>query len=395
MISIFIFLSVSLISITIYYFRLKQSLAAAPRLVAQTEINIDFINISLIIPVYNEAENIIECLLAVLQSTNLPASQLEVLVIDDRSNDNTLEIANNLAAKLQDDRLRIIEGKPRPEGEHWVGKNWACTQATGIAKGDYLLFIDADVRLKQGAIETAVDYAQSKNIDLLSLLMAIECDCMAEWLVQPIMTNLLAVGFDYATVNDPQDDNAFAAGPFMLFRRSVYSQIGGHRAVGGEVVEDVELARKIKQAGLKLAILLGSDYISARMYRSGGALWEGWTKNLYLGAQRRLFPILQIAGGVLLMYTLPWFCLPMIVFKILINSSNYFDYLSLALIVIIIAVQYSARVLGGKNTYTPNSYWWLGGLGGIMVAAIAIASVIKTETGWGWTWRGRKLVVSR
>jgi glycosyltransferase involved in cell wall biosynthesis len=394
MIPIFIFLSVSLIAITIYYFRLKQSLAAAPRLVAQIEINIDSLNISLVIPAYNEAENITECLLAVLQSTNLPASQLEVLVIDDRSNDNTLEIANNLVTKLQDDRLHIIEGKPRPEGESWVGKNWACTQAAATAKGDYLLFVDADVRLKQGAIEAAVNYAQNNKIDLLSLLMAIYCGCMAEWLVQPIMTNLLAVGFDYGAVNDPQDDNAFAAGPFMLFQRSAYNQIGGHRAVGGEVVEDVELARKIKQAGFKLEILLGSDYISARMYRNWGALWEGWTKNLYLGAQRHLLPILQIAGGVLLMYTLPWFCLPIIVFKILINDSNYFDYLSLALIVLIISIQYSARVLGGKNAYTPNSYWWLGSLGGIMVAAIAIASVIKTETGWGWTWRGRKLKIS-
>jgi Glycosyl transferase family 21 len=102
--------------------------------------------------------------------------------------------------------------------------------------------------------------------------MAIECGCMAEWLVQPIMTNLLAVGFDYVTINDPQNDNAFAAGPFMLFPRSAYSQIGGHRAVGSEVVEDVELARKVKQAGLKSQVLLGSDYISARMYRSWNAL---------------------------------------------------------------------------------------------------------------------------
>jgi hypothetical protein len=93
--------------------------------------------------------------------------------------------------------------------------------------------------------------------------------------------------------------------------------------------------------------------------------------------------MLQIIIGVLSIYTVPWVCLPLIMARIIANSANYIDYLSLALTFTIIYIQYSARAMGGKSSYTPNSYWWLGGLGGIMVAAIAIASIIKTETGWG------------
>jgi glycosyltransferase involved in cell wall biosynthesis len=386
-----------LITITIYYYKLKKSLASSPRLPSRTGINLDSVNISLIIPAYNEAENIADCVKSVLRSTNLASSQLEVLIVDDRSDDNTLEIINKLAIKLQDPRLRIITGKPRPTEETWVGKNWACTQAAEVALGDYLLFIDADVRLRQGAIENSISYARNNNIDLLSMLMAIECGCMAEWLVQPIMINLLAVGFDYTTVNDPDSDSAFAAGPFMLFRRDAYDKIGGHRGVRDRVVEDVELGRKIKQADLKLRVLLGSDYLSARMYRNWGALWEGWTKNLYLGTQRRLLPIVQIIIVVLLVYAVPWLCLLSIVFKITIdniNSINWIDYLSLILIAAIVSMQYAARRMSGKSSHTPNNYWWLESIGGILVVAIAIASVIKTETGWGWTWRGRQLKIN-
>jgi glycosyltransferase involved in cell wall biosynthesis len=387
---ILIFLSGSLIAIAIYYIKLKKSLSAAPRLASAPATNLDSFKISVIIPAYNEAENIAECVLAALQKTKLQQG-LEVLVVDDRSLDNTLAIIGNLSTELNDSRLKIIAGEPRPQGEIWVGKNWACHQAITVAQGDYFLFIDADVRLKQDSIETALYHATQNNLDLLTLLPGIDCDCLAEWLVQPLMINLLAVGFDYASVNDPQAENAFASGPFMLFRRTAYEKIGGHRAVASEVVEDVELARAIKQAGLRLQVLVGSDYLCARMYRNWNALWEGWTKNLYLGAQRQLFPMIQIIVGVLAIYTIPWLCLLLIIGKFFTNSANYSDYLGLGLATIIIVLQYAARTLAGKNSQTPNHYWWLAGIGGILVAAITLASVIKTETGWGWTWRGRAL----
>ena len=394
---IILLLLVSLVAIAIYSSKLRRSLKAAPQL-SKADIGAqekqELPSISVIIPAYNEEANIEDCIKAVLQSSQLPAAQLEVWVVDDQSTDETLAIANSLQQQIEDPRLKILPGKPRPQNETWMGKNWACTQATQQAKGEFLLFIDADVRLKPGAIEIAIQKVQLEQIDLLSLIPALVCECFPEWIVQPLMVNNLAIGFDFAALNDPNTDTAFAAGPFMLFRRVSYEQIGGHRAVADQVVEDVELARKIKAAGLKLQMLLGAELISVRMYRSWGDLWEGWTKNLYLGAQRRVGTMLNFAFTMIVIYPLPWLCLAALLSKYFLGTPSALDYLSVTLALVAIASHYYLRKLGGKESLTPPRYWWLGGVGGAIIAAMAIASIIKTETGWGWTWRGRSLSTS-
>ncbi|MBR8827929.1 MAG: glycosyltransferase [Gomphosphaeria aponina SAG 52.96 = DSM 107014] len=380
-------LLLSLYAIAIYWGKLRSSLRQAPRLTILPHLLAADPKISLIIPAYNEAENIEDCIKAVLASTQLNAEKLEVLVVDDQSTDNTLALAKT----FEDPRLTIICGISRPTDKNWVGKNWACTQAAAVATGEFLLFIDADVRLKPKAIETAVNQAEVEKIDLLSLAPAIVCGCLAEWLVQPIMVNCLAVGFDFAQVNDPNTEIAFAAGPFMLFRRAAYEKLGGHAAFAEEVVEDVEMARAIKAAGMKLQLLLGSELMSVRMYRSWGALWEGWTKNIYQGGQRKLGTTLFFALSMVIIYTLPLLCLLGLGSKYLSGNWGRWDYLSLGLGGIALAAHYNLRVMGGKDSHTPPRYWWLSGVGGTVIAAAAITSIIKTETGWGWTWRGRSL----
>ena len=389
------FIIFSLIAIAIYNSKLRHSLAHAPQLSppdpSLTKCDTEFPVVSVIIPAYNEAENIQACVSAVLDSTQLPDTQLEVWVVDDQSTDDTLLLAQSLQDLLSDPRLRVLAGQPRPSDQIWVGKNWACTQAAEQAKGEYLLFIDADVRLKPQVIETAVEKAQLEQSDLLSLAPAIVCGCFAEWLVQPLMVNNLAVGQDFEAVNNPGTETAFAAGPFILFRRSAYEQLGGHRAVANYVVEDVELGRRIKAAGLKLSYLLGGEFVSVQMYRSWQSLWEGWTKNLYLGAQRDVGSILYLAFAMLVIYPLPWLCLAAVGYKSLIGIVNPLDILAAGLAAITIVFHYDLRRVSSKVSQIPTDYWWLGGVGGMIIAALALASVIKTETGWGWTWRGRPL----
>lgn len=386
---------VSLTTIAIYGSKLRHSLACAPRL-SPTALSVNpsetqFPKISVIIPAYNEAENIHDCVTAVLDSTQLPSTQLEVWVVDDQSTDETLLLAQSLQELLNDPRLLVLPGQSRPTDLLWVGKNWACTQAVFQAKGEFLLFIDADVRLKPQAIETAVQKAQTERSDLLSLAPAIVCGCWSEWLVQPLMVNNLAVAQDFEAVNNPETETVMAAGPFMLFRRSAYEQVGGHRAVAGCVAEDLELARRTKAAGLKLSYLLGGQFVSVRMYRSWEALWEGWTKNLYLGAQRNVGLMLLLALTMLLIYPLPWLCLVAVGYKSIAGIVNPLDLLAPGLAAIAIFFHYALRRVSSEVSQIPTSYWWLGGVGGTIVAALALASVIKTETGWGWTWRGRSL----
>jgi cellulose synthase/poly-beta-1,6-N-acetylglucosamine synthase-like glycosyltransferase len=346
-------------------------------------------SIAVVIPAYNEAGNVRECLLSVLNSTSSPG--LEVWLIDDQSTDETLAIAQTLHQELSDPRLHVLAGAPRPADEIWVGKNWACVQGAEQAKGEFLLFLDADTRLLPGAIEAAVQQAQKDKVDLLSCGPAIECGCLAEWLVQPLMFCIINVGFDFDAVNDPQSDKAFAAGPFMLFRRSAYHQIGGHRAVAHQVVEDVELSRLIKYRGLRLQFLDGSDFVTVRMYQTTRALWEGWTKNFYMGSQRHLSGTLGLVGMMLWLCTLPWVALGLALVLILTHGVTLFSSSLLLLSLLAVAQHYNLRRIAMKTAHIPPNYWWLTGLGGLMVAAIAIASIIKTETGWGWTWRGRSL----
>ncbi len=391
-------LTVCLYCLIIYSNRFQQSVAAAPRFTvdpAAPPPAAGWPRVSVIIPAYNETDNIRDCVTAVLDSTDLPADRLEVWVVDDQSTDDTWTILQAVDAERADPRLHLLAGQSRPQGEVWVGKNWACTQAVAAATGEYLLFLDADVRLRSRAIEAALTIAQRQQSGLLTLWPALTCGCLAEWVIQPLILGHLVVAFNFAAVNDPTSDTVFAAGPFMLFQRSAYETVGGHRAMASQVVEDVELGRRVKQLGLGLCYGLGRDLAAVRMYRSWGALWEGWTKNFYLGAQRNLWLMLYLALIMVLVYPLPWLAWlglgvaaiaqPFTPIAAILTSVGF------VLGVTAIALHYNLRQTIYQVADCPTRYWWLSSIGGTLIAAIAIGSIIKTETGWGWTWRGRQL----
>jgi glycosyltransferase involved in cell wall biosynthesis len=347
--------------------------------------------VSVIIPAYNEAENIRECVLAVLKGSDWPTDRLEVWVVDDQSTDETLAIAQRLQTELADPRLRVVAGSPRPDGEVWVGKNWACAQIVEQVGGELLLFLDADVRLQPGAIAAAVTTMQQEKNDLLTLLPAIVCGCFAEWLAQPLIMGAIAASMDFAEVNDPKSDKVFAVGQFMLFRRTAYHQIGGHRAVADQVVEDVELARLIKQNGLKLNYTLGHQVASVQMYQTNRALWEGWTKNWYLGSRCDLPLTLYGASVMFSVLAMPLLAFVGLAIKGSLVGLTGLEIGAIAVSFLTLLLDYNLRQQIQRLSAIPPNYWWLSGVGGLFVTAIILASIIKTETGWGWTWRGRQL----
>ena len=379
-----------LVAIALYYTKLRRLVRNAPELPSGSASE-EIPSVTVIVPAYNEAVNIRDCIASILDSTDIGSDRLQVRIVDDASTDNTLEIARTFARSRNDDRLQVIAGKPRPEGEVWVGKNWACTQAAETTQSEFILFIDADVRLETGAIETAVQAAKNGQIDLLTGLPKLVCGCLAEWTVQPVLFNTLTLSFDFAEVNDPNSNTAFAAGPFMLFRRSAYEKLGGHREVAAEIVEDVELARRTKRGGLRLLFVPIPQLARVRMYRSWGELWEGWTKNFYQGANRNFSAMAYTAFIMFLVYFLPWFLGGWELWR---GIAGYFGWWDIGVTAIAVAgtiAHYNWRRLGAQLYGCPSRYWWLSGLGGLGVAAIALGSAIKTETGWGWTWRGRAL----
>lgn len=368
---------------------LQRVFSVAPRLKPAQDVAAPDTSLTVVIPAFNEAHNIEACVASVL-ANQPPCRDWSLLVVDDESSDATVE--NALRAGSAAPHFRLIQAGPRPVNERWVGKNWACSRAVDQVSSEWLLFIDADVRLKPDALKRALAQALDEKADLLSLAPRLSCGCLAEWMVQPIMASLLGLGFPILETNDPASPVAFAAGPFMMFKASTYAQIGGHRALAGEVVEDLALARSIKGGGHRLSYLLGLDAVDLRMYRDLAALWEGWTKNWFLGLDRDPVKALGAALVVVLMFTVPWLLLPASLLLLWLQpllASAWWWVLALASLAIL--QQLLLRLWTRSNFDVPLSYWWLMGAGGLLVGAIGPVSIWRARTGRGWTWKGRAL----
>jgi glycosyltransferase involved in cell wall biosynthesis len=201
----------------------------------------------------------------------------EIVVINDQSSDKTAAIVRELQTRIS--KLRLLEAHDPPPG--WVGKNNALTVGARTATSDWLLFTDADVELEEGATTRALQIAQETHAALVSFSPQQITEKWHEKALIPFVYCRLARRFSYAAVNDPKSAAAAANGQFLLIRRDVYEAVGGHARFASDVLEDVALATAVKAAGHRLWFGPGNRIVRARMYRTFGAMWEGWTKNLY------------------------------------------------------------------------------------------------------------------
>ncbi len=235
--------------------------------------------VSVVIPARNEAANIGPCLEAVLAQDH---PGLQVVVFDDGSSDGTGAIAAAYAEA--DPRVCYLRGEGGPLPEGWYGKPWALQRARRAATGDWLLFIDADVRLAPEAVSRAVAYARREELGLLSGFGAGVMGSFWERVLQPVVAGLILAGNDLDVVNDPgAPERVIANGQFLLFRREAYEAVGGHEAVASDILDDVGLARAVARAGYRMHCLYMRRIFSCRMYTSLGEIWEGWSKNLFAG----------------------------------------------------------------------------------------------------------------
>ncbi len=348
-------------------------------------------SLTIIIPTYNEENNIVNCLSSI-SKIKRPSTKFKIIVVDDCSNDKTIEKATNCKIKLfkNSETLEIISAGNRPKDRNWVGKNWACWVGSLRTKSDWLLFIDADVVVGEKCVLNAISKALKDNIDLLSLAPKVNCNCLAEWMVQPIMTSLLMIGFPITNVNSKGNNTSFAAGPFMLFKRNSYLKIGGHEGTYDQIVEDLALAKRIKASELKLNFLIAINDISLNMYKDINSLIEGWSKNWFIGLEKSIFKSLSGSIFVLFTNTMPWFLLISTV--IIAIKYQTLRYIYLTIFSLLTLSIYAFKRYWLQNKYSlPMKYWYLNGLGGIVVFYIGLISIYKTITGIGWTWKGRQL----
>ena len=230
-------------------------------------------SVTAIVPARNEEMVIAAC----IRSLSRQPEVAEILVVDDQSTDKTAEIVRGLMAKTP--HLRLLETPDVPSG--WVGKNNAVFLGANAAKGPWLLFTDADAELQPGAVARALQIAREKDAVLISFSPEQVTETWYEKALIPFVYSRLAKHFSYDAVNNAASPAAAANGQFLMIRHDAYDVIGGHASVASEVLEDVGLAKRAKAAGFRLWFGSGQGIVRVRMYRSFGAMWQGWRKNLY------------------------------------------------------------------------------------------------------------------
>lgn len=233
--------------------------------------------LSVIIPARNEEDCLGDCLRSLVCQEEdgwKLGSDWEILVVNDASADRTREIAASFAG------VTVLDAPSLKKG--WTGKANAAWAGAQAARGGWLLFTDADTVHEPGHLRLAMIEAERHEAGMLSYSPRQVVKGLAQRALMPLIFSDLAATYTPAKVNDPARPVAAANGQFLLVRRDVYEKIGGHAAVKGAILEDVELAMLVKRRRLGLRFRYAPEAVSARMYRSFGAMCEGWTKNLAL-----------------------------------------------------------------------------------------------------------------
>ncbi len=337
--------------------------------------------VSVIVPARNEAANIETVVRSILATTYRP---IELLVVDDCSDDATAAIVASLAA--EDSRVRLIRGEPLPTG--WFGKPWACVQGSRAAAGDFLLFTDADTRHAPTLLAHAVGAAQQQRAALVTLAPRQLCLGFWERLVMPQVWALLGYRYHPKAVNAARSARSVIAnGQFILVTRESYDAVGTHEAVRGEIAEDLGLAQRYFMAGQPTHFAFAESLMTTRMYRNLTGLIEGWSKNMFLGARQSYpdEPALRLFMPVALVFALMFWTVPAIALllaAVVGSQPTLFGAAALAAL--------AGLIFWGVVNFTmgiPPAYALAYPLGAAMTLAIYLRSIWQ---GRRVTWRGRR-----
>jgi len=254
--------------------------------------------VSVIIPARDEAHIIERTVRAFLAQTY---ANLEVIVVNDRSTDGTGDIVRS----IHDDRLTVIDGVEPPAG--WLGKPWALHQGSRAARGELLLFVDADLIYEPAALAAAVAYQQSQCVALLSLFPYLEMRGFGEYASMPMMTMVFFTFIPTWISNRTRFARlAIGGGTGNLVTREVYDSSGGHEALSDAVVDDIALARQIRRSGWKTATIRADDLVSLRMYHGLREVIDGFTKNTFSALGRNYVAGFLVVAGCVMFHMLPY-----------------------------------------------------------------------------------------
>jgi chlorobactene glucosyltransferase len=331
--------------------------------------------ISVCIPARNEERDIEGCVKSLLNQ-NYP--NFEVIVVDDNSTDNTAKIVYSMTKQYPN--LIFIAGAKLISG--WIGKPYALHQAYQRSRGEYLLFTDADLMYKPYALKTAMHTMIFKDLDLLTLMPAAIFGSFWERVVQPVIFGFIAALTNFRKVNSESHENAMGFGAFLLFKKSSYIKIDGHRSVSKEVLEDIMIAKKAKLNGLSTLVADGKHLFSIRMYHSMKEIWIGWRKNIFLAMKKSIFRAFYYMAMVLCFILTPYI---VVLGNLWIGAGSVWIGLSL--------LSLGMSLVGGLGLChelgLERKNVFLFPLGAIMMVVIMLNSMMQTFFLGRTEWRGR------
>jgi len=334
--------------------------------------------VSVLVPARNEEKNIAQCLDSLLEQTY---ANYEILVLDDQSSDGTWTIIEDYG-KRHPDRVRAVRGEPLP-GSGWSGKTHAMQQLARKARGDYLMFTDADTVHGRQSISWAVTNIEAHGADCISGYVFQELETLGELFIVPttyimsaIVLPLWLIGVTHAP------GLSFAIGQLIVFRRRAFDAIGGYAAVSGQISDDVAIARELKKAGYREVFLDMRRHVRCRMYSGYRSSFNGISKNLYDFAKRRLLFLASAITLLVGLVVLPFALLPVLI----VTGNPALQFATLCVILFLAAWMLAL--------YDRGLPWWAPLLYPIMflhLLYMAWWSILQAFSGRAILWKGRAL----
>ncbi|HEX2915461.1 MAG TPA: glycosyltransferase [Chloroflexia bacterium] len=272
----------TLVNFTFYSLFMRQAIQIDKKMedLARTRNKSSWPFLTVLVPARNEEATIEGCLTSIL---NQDYPNFEVIVIDDNSQDATPQILADLAGQYCEQLKVVTLALPLPE--YWTGKNNALWQGYSrvVSKNsEWLLFVDSDSRLQQGALRGGISYCKDQNLDLLSLAAGYYGGFWHRLLLVELSKLYFLGAF---SINPHAESNVTAVGAFLLARREAYDKSGGHKAVCHEVIEDAALARSFRRSGFTTLVSSASSFVRQEPEASLKAFWLSMSKNWFLVAR--------------------------------------------------------------------------------------------------------------
>lgn len=367
-----------------------KSLLRSPKLTNSTNYTNQFRSlpkVSIIVPARNEANYIKKCIDSLLNQTY---PKFEIILVNDSSSDNTLNILKDY--EKHNSSIIALDIQTRPDD--WIGKNWACYNGYLKSSGNLLLFTDADSYHSKTSLEMSVSFLDSNKLQALTIVPKLLSNDIFTKLTLPILTTFLYTQYSPLKVNNPNSKLGYFFGSYYIITKKTYEDVGTHKAVKNEIIEDGALGKKVKEGNYNMKMVRGESYVNAHWARNRHELIDA--------IDRLVVPLSKCNNIKTLMLTIALFFLilsPFFFITCILGHSVFkFDKLLIMIseiCLLVITLIILTSIIQTKNTLGINWLYSLGTpIGGFIIVFGFIKGMIKAFKNGTVNWRGRRYVIS-